>query len=1091
MEPIPECVKELLQEESPKPITGLDFSSLYPSIIRCRNLSLETVLCNPKAVELERSRGLKFIDIEFEYADRIIRAWAIDHDNQRSKFGIMPIMLDRLFIARDQVKQQLKGLNRRKEELLAKINAKEATQKDLEEYDQVAFEASCLNIKQLSVKLVANSTYGETGSKQSPIHMIQIAGGVTSYGRTTLRNAAKQAELLGCSVYYGDSVPGDTPVIVRRYLESKYVIAICKIEDLGSSWKDYLQYEFGMDMIMHPKQICVPLGLLEVWSYNGWTQVKRIIRHQTDKPIYEVRTLGGCVRVTSDHSLLDEQFNKITPQSILDSMDYQCTNLAHSFPMEINGLGAPCILTEQDAFYCGVFMANGQCNTIALHWQLKCSLPHANQVKDYLRTHYAEVPLSLTIKGGACIFDVSLEPQNQALFDFFKAHDNIERIRKHGGISNTIINGPFLIKLAFLQGFRTLGPNVKCQNLVQMQMMYYLMRSVGLSVVLDVDNLELYEGEWTPKVNEVTLVSQQKQTQWVYDLETQDGMFQAGVGSIVVHNTDSIYIESPKEPFKGLDAEYFGGRISKVDYCQKAVELTHQIIPPIRDQINEYFYQMTGGRFLSMAYEEVNYFFVLLQKKCYYAKAHEHMADFNGWINVVPPDMPTKELLKKQKEVFNRGVRVKARGISLFAKKIVSLIMVQSLAINNIRTLFELVEDAILRVYQEPNPLLEDFIATDQYKPDKNNVKVKTFVRRMEVQGIEIKPYVRYQYVVVAKYPYKYDGRGRKVPLSAGDKIELYETAVKENLPVDLHYYMEGRVVGMLTQFVACDELFQGQAKGAPDQEAQAQSLARSHIENLCAEHKPKIPSKGKIYQKVFREATKAVNQPLLEKGINKPLATLFSSDWNLDKLDEWLSERAKKEALRMCKGYGQYYVGRFLKDKKRMLELISVYYKKGNNRSDLVKLNVTKKLWSLHKSIRDNVKQLTLFYEHKSSLVEDITELMKQMLGIEHLVYDIPDYDAIKSRLDSEQLRMKAQSEVERMMQDEKLLESIKTFHLMYMDLVSTHLYNEQTESIKKALEDYKVKLCPKMRIARNDPKACQKMVRDMVMDIPPVDFS
>jgi abortive infection bacteriophage resistance protein len=68
-----------------------------------------------------------------------------------------------------------------------------------------------------------------------------------------------------------------------------------------------------------------------------------------------------------------------------------------------------------------------------------------------------------------------------------------------------------------------------------------------------------------------------------------------------------------------------------------------------------------------------------------------------------------------------------------------------------------------------------DFIQTGVYRPGKQNVKIKTFVENMKTRGIDIKPNERFNYVIVKKYPYYYDQRGRKVSLSIGDKLELAE----------------------------------------------------------------------------------------------------------------------------------------------------------------------------------------------------------------------------------------------------------------------------------------------------------------------------
>jgi hypothetical protein len=69
------------------------------------------------------------------------------------------------------------------------------------------------------------------------------------------------------------------------------------------------------------------MNILEVWTGEEWSRVRRVIRHKTIKQMYRVLTHTGCVDVTEDHSLLDKNKEKIKPTELSIGSE-----LYHSFP---------------------------------------------------------------------------------------------------------------------------------------------------------------------------------------------------------------------------------------------------------------------------------------------------------------------------------------------------------------------------------------------------------------------------------------------------------------------------------------------------------------------------------------------------------------------------------------------------------------------------------------------------------------------------------------------------------------------------------------------------------------------------------------
>lgn len=132
-------------------IIVLDFTSLYPSLIRAFNICPTTFLVNGEEIDhIESPYGTKFVKPSI-------------------RKGILPKILDELINTRADVRKQVK-LTEDKE------------------------EKRTLNAKQLALKDMANSLYGYTGYIRSRLYVIQIANTITAFGRDTIRKTKKLIE---------------------------------------------------------------------------------------------------------------------------------------------------------------------------------------------------------------------------------------------------------------------------------------------------------------------------------------------------------------------------------------------------------------------------------------------------------------------------------------------------------------------------------------------------------------------------------------------------------------------------------------------------------------------------------------------------------------------------------------------------------------------------------------------------------------------------------------------------------------------------------------------------------------------------------
>lgn len=175
-----------------QPIPVLDFNSLYPSNMIAYNLSPDTLAYiktfdgNGKKTKHE---GLEKVAEEYTVDEvaydvdngRIVCGFVQPNETNPLTVGLLPITLDIL-------------LKKRKE-----------TRKLMEKTEDDA-QKSVLNGLQLAYKVVANSIYGQCGSRTSPIRKLEIAACTTAVGRQKIYDAKEIVETqFDAQVIYGDT----------------------------------------------------------------------------------------------------------------------------------------------------------------------------------------------------------------------------------------------------------------------------------------------------------------------------------------------------------------------------------------------------------------------------------------------------------------------------------------------------------------------------------------------------------------------------------------------------------------------------------------------------------------------------------------------------------------------------------------------------------------------------------------------------------------------------------------------------------------------------------------------------------------------
>lgn len=433
-----------------KPIPGLydnviclDFKSLYPSIIEALNMCYSTLVMpeNDKFIpddechvvefdqEIDYSKPKKKLeDVEIDLDDSSSSDDELDQPEEvkpqfrhykikfyKHKQGIVPLLVKNLVAERNLVRAQQKK----------------------EKNPQVKM---VLEKRQLALKVSSNSFFGFFGVQEGgKLPCLEVAMAITAKGRELIAEVGKYLKnKYDAKIVYGDSVTGDTPILCKFGNIIKYVL----ISQINDQWDKCGEKESKM------------IKNVEVWTEKGWTKLKRVIRHYTNKPIYRIITSSGCIDVTSDHSLLNIKAEKVKPTEV-------------------------CVGVEL----------------------LHADLPIRVSTTEYLDFHEA----------------------------YLMGYEWARKHQKYMAVLPSILyNESKNVKNAFIKGY---DDNINYPNKTKLELaeLFYL-RS-------EVNEVEIY----TNDIKSITYLN--TTNQYVYDLETESHHFSAGIGRLIVHNTDSVMVD--------------------------------------------------------------------------------------------------------------------------------------------------------------------------------------------------------------------------------------------------------------------------------------------------------------------------------------------------------------------------------------------------------------------------------------------------------------------------------------------------------------------------------------------------------------------
>jgi hypothetical protein len=365
----------------------------------------------------------------------------------------------------------------------------------------------------------------------------------------------------GAKVRYGDSVMPETPVLIK--LDG--VIKTVKIENLAEIWESYPGFlKSGTD------KESSEISRVEAWTHNGWQSIKRVIRHKCQKKIYRILTHTGLVDVTEEHSLLGPNIELVKPSDVSVG-----TRLFHSFPKFENTKN---ITDMEHMFVIGVFVGDGSCGTYDCPSGRKSSWAINNKDLDLLdkcQTILEKVYPDFDF----VIMDTLQSSGVYKLTPRGRVTKFVTEWREmcYDGQAKKIPQIVFSTlesKTAFLEGLWASDGcrrdnlvsgcrRIDTKNQITAQWYYLLLTSMDFNVSLNTrgDKPNVFRLTWTessfrkdPVAIKKIFVLHDSWDGYVYDLETESGTFQAGIGKMIVKNTDSVMVEFDVGDRKGQEA---------------------------------------------------------------------------------------------------------------------------------------------------------------------------------------------------------------------------------------------------------------------------------------------------------------------------------------------------------------------------------------------------------------------------------------------------------------------------------------------------------------------------------------------------------
>jgi len=250
-----------------RPVCGLDFASLYPSIMIAHNMCYSTVILDPKYLNIP---GVEYSTIEC--------GTNLKFSFVQNQPGVLSGILQTLWKNRKITKKEMNA----------------ATD---------PFIKTVLNAKQLAIKVTMNSIYGFTGATIGALPCLEISQSVTGCGREMIEQTQNYAKNhFACEIVYGDTdscyVIFPEPVDSDGTLTTLFKKAEFAAEEISKTFKKPIELEFEKFMfplILVAKKRYMYLEWTDPNKHNGEIEAKGVELVRRDNCGYVKETLDAVL----------------------------------------------------------------------------------------------------------------------------------------------------------------------------------------------------------------------------------------------------------------------------------------------------------------------------------------------------------------------------------------------------------------------------------------------------------------------------------------------------------------------------------------------------------------------------------------------------------------------------------------------------------------------------------------------------------------------------------------------------------------------------------------------------------------------------
>jgi len=756
------------------PIVVFDYGSLYPSSMIARNLSHDCYVMDEKYMVENPNIEYKTVSYDLyegkgDKKKKIGVKECIFAQYKDGKKGIIPDILGMLLQERKNTRKLMEyqtiitndnkkheGIVVEKDTIYEISNIKNSNIVKVEKKNVKSihdtynnFEKDVFDALQLAYKITANSLYGQIGAKTSPIYLKDIAACTTATGREMIMLAKDFVETnYNAEVIYGDSVMPYTPITYKTGDDEIYVSTF---ENLEGHWQQYTNFKPDDPTLTHKEQY-IPVNKY-VWTNKGWSKIRRIIRHKTIKKIYRIVTKSGIVDVTADHSLLDHRERIIKPVDCELGM-----RLLHSQPSfttkeENNNINV------KKAYLYGKFMRKGSIHEYSGLYSWKIgdkSLEDLEMCKGYLEeTEQIKFKIYKDSTDTYVVQPENINDAEKLVHDYRKCYLKNDFVNNIKTVPHDILNSSHQIIESFIDGVNNDEKPINFKHDVTAQSYIVLCQMVGKPIDLFVKNHHM--NTENDKIKSFNIIYD-NYFGYVYDIETESGVFHGGVGNIILKNTDSIFC---KFPLKDED----GVRVYGKDSLKYAIEIGKHVeknivsIMPKPQKLN---------------YEKSLYPFILFSKKRYVGNLYE---------------FDTTKF--KQKSM---GIVLKRRDNAPIVKKIFGGVIDILLNKQDLNESIQFLREELDNLVNGKTPIQDLIISKSLRGAYKDPTKIphKVLADRIGARDPGNKPQVN------ERVPFVYI----KVPDAKlqGDRIENPDYIIENNLTPDYLHYITNQIMNPVLQ---------------------------------------------------------------------------------------------------------------------------------------------------------------------------------------------------------------------------------------------------------------------------------------------------